>query len=65
MDKGGVPMDDKFLTPAEIAEKLKVNERTVTRWLNSNELKGTKVGRLWRVREEDFESFLRAGATSK
>lgn len=51
-------MPDRYLTPAEIAEKLQVHERTVHRWLTSGKLKGIKLERFWRVKPEEFEAFL-------
>jgi len=47
-----------MLTVRDVAELLVVKERTVRDWLVSGELKGYKVGKSWRVREEDVEEFL-------
>jgi len=47
-----------LLTPAQVASKLKVTNRTVSEWLKRGELRGLKLGRLWRVPEEDLEEFL-------
>ncbi len=47
-----------LLTVRHIAEILSVKERTVRDWLMSGELKGYKIGKSWRVREEDLEAFL-------
>lgn len=47
-----------FLTPEEIAKQLKLNVNTVYAWLRSGKLKGLKLGRVWRVRAADLESFL-------
>jgi excisionase family DNA binding protein len=55
-------MSDKLLTPEQIAERLQVVERTVYRWLNEGRLEGVKLGRLWRVREDDLEAFLQAAS---
>jgi excisionase family DNA binding protein len=55
----------EFLTPSQIAERLQIVERTVYRWLDAGELKGIKLGRVWRVRIQDFEDFLRARENSK
>jgi excisionase family DNA binding protein len=49
---------EKIYTPEEIAERLKVQERTVYGWLRSGKLRGAKLGRLWRIKESDFEAFL-------
>lgn len=49
---------DNVLTTKEIAEKLKINLKTVDKWLRTGFLKGAKLGKLWRVRETDFEEFM-------
>jgi len=47
-----------LLTPDEAAKILKVNVRTVTNLIRAGDLKGVKVGRVWRIREEDLEAFI-------
>jgi excisionase family DNA binding protein len=42
----------------EVADMLNVNRNTVRRMLIRGELKGIKVGRLWRIKEEDLKEFL-------
>jgi len=54
-----MPERKRLLRPEEVAELLQVSRRTVVRWLKEGRLKGVRVGRLWRVREEDLEMFLR------
>ncbi len=46
------------LTADEVAEALRVDVRTVYGLLERGKLHGTKVGRAWRIRPEDVESFL-------
>lgn len=53
---------DSLLTPAEISERLKVTERTITGWLRQGRLRGFKIGKEWRVSERDFEAFLEGKA---
>jgi excisionase family DNA binding protein len=48
-----------FYTPSEVAEKLKVNRRSVYHWLNTRQLKALKAGQSWRVTEEDLIAFMR------
>ncbi|KAB8320449.1 helix-turn-helix domain-containing protein [Tolypothrix campylonemoides VB511288] len=49
----------QLLTTSEIAEILRVHQRTVQRWISSNRLKATKVGpKIWRVRKQDLDEFL-------
>ncbi len=49
----------KAYTIEEVAEILKVNPRTVNRMLERGELRGFKVGRLWRVSQEALEAYMR------
>jgi len=56
---------EKLLTPAQVAERLQVTERTVYRWIDAKELKATKLGRVWRIKEEDLEAFLNKGVNKK
>jgi excisionase family DNA binding protein len=64
MDKreGGGYVSDKVLTPEQVAERLQIVPKTVYRWLNDGRLEGVKLGRLWRVREDDLEAFLQAAS---
>lgn len=48
--KGGVKMN--YLTPEEVGEKLKVDPAVVRKWLRNGDLKGEKMGNLWRIPEE-------------
>jgi excisionase family DNA binding protein len=57
---------EKYLSPEEIAEALGIVPATVREWLKKGELKGMKLGRLWRVKESDLEAFLESkGITSE
>lgn len=58
-------MGERLLTPEEVAEKLRVSRLTVMSYLRSGVLKGTKVGRLWRISEEDLSSFLARSKSSR
>lgn len=53
--------NEQFLTTNEIAEILRVHQRTVQRWISSNRLKATKVGpKILRVRKQDFDEFIKS-----
>ncbi len=43
-----------YLSPGEAAEILNVKPEAIRRMLRDGELRGTKVGNQWRVREEDL-----------
>lgn len=55
---------DNFLTVNEISEKLKIQRRTVIRWILSGRLRAFKPGggRFWRIRERDLKKFIRDGS---
>jgi excisionase family DNA binding protein len=49
---------DSFLTVAEVAEMLKLNQQTVRNWIDQGSLPAFKVGRRVRIRRSDFERVL-------
>ena len=57
-------MNEKLLTPAQVAERLQITERTVYEWIRDGKLTALKLGRLWRIRQDDLEAFLE-GARAK
>lgn len=50
----------KMLTPSEIAKRLNLHPNTVRDYLKAGILPAVKLGRVWRVEEEDLTEFLRA-----
>ena len=44
-----------MLTIKEVANALKVHEMTILRHLNNNSIKGVKIGKSWRISEEELE----------
>ena len=50
----------RLLTIAEVAERLRVNPKTVRRWIAGGELAAYRVGRQWRITEDPLTQFLRA-----
>jgi len=53
---------EKLLTPTNVADRLQVNERTVTLWLRRGHLRGFKIGKEWRISPDDLQAFLEASA---
>lgn len=47
----------KLYTLQEIAEILKVSEKSVYRYIKSGKLKASKIGQ-WRIKEEDLNKFI-------
>ena len=48
---------DEFMTVAEIASALKLNQQTVRNWIDRGELPALHVGRRVRIKRSDFDSF--------
>ncbi len=49
----------KFLTVAEVAAMMRVSKMTVYRLVHNGDLPAVRVGRSFRVREEDANEYLR------
>ena len=52
-------MTEKLLTPDQVAERLQMSKLTIMDYLRKGKLKGIKFGRLWRIREEALEEFIK------
>src|SRR5579859_5242154 len=52
---------DPFLTVAEVAEMLKLNQQTVRNWIDQGSLPAFRVGRRVRIRRSDLEQVLADG----
>ncbi|MGH9121894.1 MAG: helix-turn-helix domain-containing protein [Acidimicrobiales bacterium] len=53
----------RFVTVNELAVQLRVSNMTVYRLVQSGELPAVRVGRSYRIREEDVDRFLAQGYT--
>ena len=51
-------MSDEILTIQELAEYLKLNEKTAYRLAGEGKLPGFKVGGSWRFKREDIEQWI-------
>ncbi len=54
--------EKNLITATQVAQRLQVNERTVTQWLRTGYLRGFKIGKEWRVSARDLEAFLERNA---
>jgi len=57
-------LEDSFLTVADVAEILKLNQQTVRNWIDQGSLPATRVGRRVRIKRSDLERLIEAGYTS-
>ena len=49
---------EQYLTSEQVAKILQVHPFTVLKYLKSGQIKGVKIGRVYRIRESDVEKFL-------
>lgn len=52
-----------FVTVSEVARQLRVSNMTVYRLINAGELAATRIGRSYRIREDDLDAYLAASYT--
>jgi excisionase family DNA binding protein len=53
----------RFLTVAEVAEMMRVSTMTVYRLVKSGELRAVRVGKSYRLAEDEVDRFLARGFT--
>jgi excisionase family DNA binding protein len=63
--EGRLMTNQQLLTPEQVAERLQISRWTVMDYLRAGKLKGYKVGRLWRIKEQDLEDFLEGEPTEE
>jgi excisionase family DNA binding protein len=61
-------LEESYLTVAEVAELLKLNQQTVRNWIDQGSLSALRVGRRVRIKRSDLQRLLdegyRAGSAS-
>lgn len=57
-------MDDRWLSVDEIAEYLGVAKDTVYTWVTSKGMPGHKVGRFWKFKKENVDTWVREGGAA-
>ena len=50
--------EETYLTVAEVAEMLKLNQQTVRNWIDQGSLPALRVGRRVRIKRSDFDRIL-------
>ena len=53
----------RFLTVAEVADILRVSSMTVYRLIKAGDMKALRVGKAYRVPEDEVDRYLAAGIT--
>ena len=53
----------EFYKAQELAEKLSVNIMTIYRYIKAGRLQAYKIGKEFRIKKEEFESFMKKAST--
>lgn len=53
--------EESFLTVAEVAEVLRLNQQTVRNWIDAGSLPAVRVGRRVRIKRSDLERIVESG----
>jgi putative molybdopterin biosynthesis protein len=53
--------EEEYLTVAEVARNLKLNQQTVRNWIDRGELPALRVGRRVRIKRSDYDRYLSDG----
>lgn len=51
-----------MMTIHDVAAKLNVDERTIREFIRKNELRAIKVGKEWRITDDDLDVYVNAHA---
>ncbi len=57
--------EESYLTVAEIAEILKLNQQTIRNMLDPGDLPFVRLGRRVRIKRSDFDRFVEQGCTRR
>jgi excisionase family DNA binding protein len=57
----GSEYEESFLTVAEVAELLKLNQQTVRNWIDAGTLPAVRIGRRVRIKRSDLDRILESG----
>ena len=57
-------MDNRWLSVDEIADYLGVAKDTIYAWVTGKGMPGHKVGRFWKFKKEDVDSWVREGGAA-
>lgn len=54
-------MDDKLYTVKEVAEMFSVATSTIRKKLRKGDLKGIKIGKVWRIKRTEIQRYCKEG----
>ncbi|SFH40392.1 DNA binding domain-containing protein, excisionase family [Desulfotomaculum arcticum] len=50
---------ENYYTPQEVSDKLKLNVRTLYKWIREGKLNAVKLGDVWRIPESALQEFIK------
>jgi len=57
--------NEEVYSSKEVADKFKVTYLTVFRWIKSGKLKAFKVGKQYRIKQEDLDTFIQSSKSER
>ena len=58
-------MDDRWLSIDEISKYLGVSSDTVYRWIDKQGMPVYRIGRLWKFKKEDVDTWVKGGGAAQ
>lgn len=58
-------MEDRWLSVDEISKHLGVSIDTVYRWIERHSMPAHRMGRLWKFKKDEIDSWVKVGGASK
>jgi len=55
---------DKYYTVKEVMELLNMCDETIYRYIRSGKLKATRLGKQWRINENNLNELMQGGSSS-
>lgn len=57
-------MEDRWLSVEEIAQYLGISKDSVYRWIEDKKMPAHKIGRLWKFKKNEVDSWVKAGGSA-
>lgn len=57
-------MEDRWLSVDDICDYLGVKRDTIYKWINEKSMPAHRVGRLWKFKKEQVDSWIEAGGAA-
>ncbi|MFH2092053.1 MAG: helix-turn-helix domain-containing protein [Pseudomonadota bacterium] len=58
-------MEDRWLSVEEIAQYLGISKDTVYTWISCKKMPAHKIGRLWKFKKDEVDTWVRDGKAGK